>query len=117
MLSRSSTFVPFANKLIQEDYTTHTIIIILHVCRSLRKQRYKNLLLKSCKWDTNTHNTITGVTHHMLINLHFPSKIMIGKSNTPSTAPDVSKDGGADVITRVRQGPLLPDTVVGKRVG
>lgn len=42
---------------------------------------------------------------------------MIGIANIPSAAPDVSEDRDAEVITRVRQGPLLPDTVIGKRVG
>lgn len=101
MLSHSSTFVAFANKLIQYC-SKHTLIKIFS-----RKKSYT----------LDTHNISTGVTHHILINLQFTSQIMIGNSNIPSAAPDVSEDGNAEVTTRVRQGSLLPDTVVGKRVG
>lgn len=41
---------------------------------------------------------------------------MIGNANTPSTVPDVM-EGEAEGRTRVRQGPLIPDTVTGKSVG
>lgn len=47
---------------------------------------------------------------------------MIGNSNTPNPVPDVNKEhckqeGEAVGRTRVRQGPLIPDTVIGKSVG
>jgi len=67
---------------------------------------------------THTHNQI--VTHPMLINLQFTSKIMIGNSNTTSPVADVKhckQEGEAVGRTRVRQGPLIPDTVIGKSVG
>jgi len=56
----------------------------------------------------------------MLINLQFTSKIMIGNSNTTSPVADVKhckQEGEAVGRTRVRQGPLIPDTVIGKSVG
>ncbi len=57
------------------------------------------------------------IAHLVLINSHFTSKIMIGNSNTSSTVPDVIMEGEAEGRTRVRQGPLIPDTVTGKSVG